>query len=258
MFIISLLFLGSSFQIIDNSCSSLYNLSAKAWGQYEFCGGDDYINLSKGFSSVVDALVGQLPPESIRFQCPVKQILWKDFYNKKDEVVYRPSGMTGIEINSNHHIVPNSLSQSNNIDASNTNDSEVLCRPNQVERDESFSSKPLSDTKHTTTCDIGRGVNYQAFDSRNPHYQPVENMSNSKYTAEKPRVETRLGEDSIDEIIVTCVDGSMYRTKQLIVTASLGYLKENHTHMFIPRLPEHWSKVCSFTVFSNIFFFSQF
>ncbi|KAL1460641.1 hypothetical protein WDU94_012604, partial [Cyamophila willieti] len=76
------------FQIIDNSCSTLYNLSAKAWGQYEFCGGDDYINLTRGFSSVVNAMLEQVPRESIRLSCPVKQIWWDGLYENNGQVGY--------------------------------------------------------------------------------------------------------------------------------------------------------------------------
>jgi Flavin containing amine oxidoreductase. len=147
------------FQIIDNSCTSLYNLSAKAWGQYEFCGGDDYINLTQGFSSVIDTMEKQIPSHLIRYQCPVEQILWRD---SNDQV--------------------NDLCNGDTIDG------------NSIEKD-------------TFTNGIG---------------------------------------EEVEEIIVKCEDGTIYRTKHVVVTASLGYLKENQNRLFVPRLPQHWSQVMLF------------
>ncbi|KAI5748199.1 hypothetical protein M8J77_022970 [Diaphorina citri] len=153
------------FQIIDNSCTSLYNLSAKAWGQYEFCGGDDYINLTQGFSSVIDTMVKQIPSHLIRYQCPVEQILWRD---SNDQV--------------------NDLCNGDTIDG------------NSIEKD-------------TFTNGIG---------------------------------------EEVEEIIVKCEDGTIYRTKHVVVTASLGYLKENQNRLFVPRLPQHWSQAISSMGFSSI------
>ncbi|KAL1460642.1 hypothetical protein WDU94_012605, partial [Cyamophila willieti] len=58
--------------------------------------------------------------------------------------------------------------------------------------------------------------------------------------------------NKLDEILVKCVDGTMYKTKHVIVTSSLGYLKENHTNMFVPRLPPRWSQVISSMGFASI------
>lgn len=65
------------FQEIDNSCTNLNTLSAKHWGKYKFTGGEDYINLLAGYSSVVDALIQDLPNHIIHFNSPIKQILWQ-------------------------------------------------------------------------------------------------------------------------------------------------------------------------------------
>lgn len=65
------------FQEIDNSCSDLNSLSAKHWGKYLFTGGEDYINLLNGYSSVVDALTQDLPDHIIHFNSPIKKVVWK-------------------------------------------------------------------------------------------------------------------------------------------------------------------------------------
>lgn len=64
------------FQLIDNSCSDLHNLSARAWGLFKFCGGNDYINFRNGYSSLIDFLTHYFPADLIRCNTPVKKIEW--------------------------------------------------------------------------------------------------------------------------------------------------------------------------------------
>lgn len=66
------------FQVIDNACTDLWTLSAKYFGKYQFCGGDDYVNLKYGFSKVIEHLVSELPPGILHTNCPVKSIKWKE------------------------------------------------------------------------------------------------------------------------------------------------------------------------------------
>lgn len=40
-----------------------------------------------------------------------------------------------------------------------------------------------------------------------------------------------------NEVVVVCADGSEYRGDHVIVTVSLGYLKEHHRTLFTPQLP---------------------
>lgn len=66
------------FQIIDNSCTILESLSAKAWGEYKFCGGEDYINFKNGYSSLITAIIRQLPEDSVKLNKPVVKVKWKN------------------------------------------------------------------------------------------------------------------------------------------------------------------------------------
>ncbi|KAJ8704829.1 hypothetical protein PYW08_012149 [Mythimna loreyi] len=45
-------------------------------------------------------------------------------------------------------------------------------------------------------------------------------------------------QDPTQDVVVTCKDGSSYRAKNVIVTVSLGVLKERHTTLFSPPLPQ--------------------
>ncbi|CAH0602422.1 unnamed protein product [Chrysodeixis includens] len=45
-------------------------------------------------------------------------------------------------------------------------------------------------------------------------------------------------QDPAEDVVVTCKDGSTYRAKNVIVTVSLGVLKERHSSIFTPSLPK--------------------
>lgn len=57
------------FQVIDNSCLTLDDVSAKSWGKYSYNGEScqAHYNFRTGFSSAVDALVGDIGAERFRF-----------------------------------------------------------------------------------------------------------------------------------------------------------------------------------------------
>lgn len=66
------------FQVIDNSCDNLNELSAKFWGDYK-CDTNDgqtHISFSNGFSSIVDLLATYLPKNSLITSCPIANIDW--------------------------------------------------------------------------------------------------------------------------------------------------------------------------------------
>ncbi|XP_035457490.2 protein anon-37Cs isoform X6 [Spodoptera frugiperda] len=55
-------------------------------------------------------------------------------------------------------------------------------------------------------------------------------------------------QDPTQDVVVTCKDGSSYRARNVIVTVSLGVLKERYTTFFIPALPQ--AKVTSIQTIS--------
>lgn len=68
------------FQIVDNSCENLYQLSAKHWGDYvvENEDGQTHISYKKGIGSVIDTLVSMLPKNRIITNNPVENINWSN------------------------------------------------------------------------------------------------------------------------------------------------------------------------------------
>ncbi|XP_063220587.1 peroxisomal N(1)-acetyl-spermine/spermidine oxidase-like [Bacillus rossius redtenbacheri] len=64
------------FYVIDNSCSQLDGLSAKAFGTYQFSGGQDYVNFRRGYSSLVQSLADELPAGRLLLGTPVASVLW--------------------------------------------------------------------------------------------------------------------------------------------------------------------------------------
>lgn len=64
------------FQIIDNSCLTLDQLSAKYWGKYSFNGEScqAHYNFKKGFATVIDCLISELDNNSIHYNKNVVEI----------------------------------------------------------------------------------------------------------------------------------------------------------------------------------------
>nr|CAD7574731.1 unnamed protein product [Timema californicum] len=132
----------SRFHVIDNSCTRLDQLSAKAFGNYCFTGGKDYMNFKHGYSSLVQSLVDDLPSGMLRLNCPVEMVDWQGVSIGDGELKSLSKQMSGA-------------------------DSQLDVHP----------------------------------------------------------------------VSVTCCDGSRFVARHVIVTCSLGYLKENHRTMFRPNLP---------------------
>ncbi|KRT82898.1 hypothetical protein AMK59_3209, partial [Oryctes borbonicus] len=64
------------FQVIDNSCHRLKEVSAKDWGKYSFIGTDrqKHMNLRNGYKSLVDILLKSIPEQSSLLETPVLKI----------------------------------------------------------------------------------------------------------------------------------------------------------------------------------------
>lgn len=269
------------FQIIDNSCDSLYELSAKAWGQYDFCGGDDYINLTQGFSSVVDAMLKQIPVESVRYQCPVKQILWNNLSVVNDQVVYSEENLEDkldkLSTNVSEIFLQNmfhknspvlkkiSLKQNGENESDGSKNCELPSRNLDITEMDPFCkthSKPNEPhdniieshasiieshdsiiKSHNSVIESHASLPNGATDpsNRNNCHSQDKNCQLLAHNSDQIQLES-ITKDLYD-VIVKCVDGTCYRAKHVLVTTSLGYLKENQNHMFVPRLPKHWSQV---------------
>lgn len=64
------------FEVIDNSCYSLDELSFKSYQEFEECPGVWNINLRHGFSSVINSLLEHIPEANVRYNKGVKRIFW--------------------------------------------------------------------------------------------------------------------------------------------------------------------------------------
>ncbi|KAK0084928.1 hypothetical protein PV325_006130 [Microctonus aethiopoides] len=66
------------FLLIDNSCSSLDNLSAKYWGKFQFVGGSEHLIFKNGYNSAVELIAESLNRKNIRLNSSVKTIQWQN------------------------------------------------------------------------------------------------------------------------------------------------------------------------------------
>lgn len=64
------------FQVIDNSCLSLDDVSAKSWGKYSYNGEScqAHYNFRRGFSSAAEALVAEIGAHRFRFGTDVREV----------------------------------------------------------------------------------------------------------------------------------------------------------------------------------------
>ncbi|XP_055705858.1 spermine oxidase isoform X2 [Phlebotomus papatasi] len=64
------------FQVIDNACLKLSEVSARDWGQYSFNGENcqTHINFKNGFGKLINSLVSRIPSNSMEFNCEVIKI----------------------------------------------------------------------------------------------------------------------------------------------------------------------------------------
>ncbi|GLH03199.1 Protein anon-37Cs [Gryllus bimaculatus] len=165
------------FQVIDNSCTVLDKLSARAWGKYNFCGGTDYVNFKGGYSSLIRSIVETLPHGVLKLQCPVKRISWK-----------------------------------------NVSDN---------------SSKKESEEKIKSKNDL----NGEECEKSNLNSDCIKDNSDRNI-----HLKSKNDQDKTECLVkIDCEDGTSVYADHVIITCSLGYLKENYKKMFSPELPD---KIC--------------
>ncbi|XP_021918923.1 spermine oxidase-like isoform X2 [Zootermopsis nevadensis] len=161
------------FQVIDNSCTILDKLSAKAWGNYLFSGGNDYVNFKKGYSSLIRAIVEELPTGTLFLNSPVTKVKWQ----------------------------------------------------------QNVSLQVPDDTVLEEACKKLRG-----HDVKNPFGTDMyrDTVPRSSHNGIDSKVMKNIGKSPVT---VLCNSGAMYTAGHVIVTCSLGCLKDSCKTMFEPELP---------------------
>ena len=235
------------FQVIDNSCTVLDKLSAKAWGNYSFSGGTNYINFKNGYSSLVRNMVEELPAGTLCLNSPVVRVKWQQSISMEvksctdlDRACKKQSAgvVTGgtlcgdAEHKANH----------NGVDAvyvastmcgyaehkTNHNGVHTVCVAGTVCGDaENKANHNGADTVHMTGTFRGDTEHHAC-------YNGVD--SEVVGSVEKPPV------------LVSCSTGAMYAARHVIVTCSLGCLKACCNTMFQPALPQRMIQVSDSSV----------
>ncbi|XP_043269279.1 spermine oxidase isoform X2 [Venturia canescens] len=65
------------FLMIDNSCSTLDDLSTKYWGKFRFVGGPEHLVFEKGYCSLTNLLAERLDRRNLRLNSAVENIEWQ-------------------------------------------------------------------------------------------------------------------------------------------------------------------------------------
>lgn len=169
----NLTYINFRFQVIDNSCTILDKLSAKSWGNYLFSGGNDYVNFKKGYSSLIRAIVEELPTGTLFLNSPVTKVKWQQNISLQVQ------------------------------------DDTVL--------DEACKKLSGDYMTNTFSGDVHRDT-----------------VTQSRHNSVDSKVLENVGKPPV---MVSCSNGAVYTAGHIIVTCSLGYLKDNCKTMFEPELP---------------------
>ncbi|XP_053201241.1 spermine oxidase-like [Panonychus citri] len=96
------------FESIDNSCSSLDQLSAMSYANYHECDGVPLNNFKSGYSSFINSLVEDIPQVLIKTSCPISQIIYpsKSSNNCNQVTLILEDGSI---VNPNHVIITNPI-----------------------------------------------------------------------------------------------------------------------------------------------------
>ncbi|KAK4290332.1 hypothetical protein Pmani_032145 [Petrolisthes manimaculis] len=104
-------------QRIDNACDSLHLLSAKCWGLYELCEGNNNMNPNAGFMSIMETLLAEATTE-VKLYSEVSCIDYAHQVQKTEDGYVRQDGTTfpvlikcrdGSEYEAQHVIVTSSI-----------------------------------------------------------------------------------------------------------------------------------------------------
>lgn len=60
----------------DCGCKSVFSLSARGWGQFQECKGQEDVTLCSGYQALLDLLLQDIPDSSLRTNSPVQCIYW--------------------------------------------------------------------------------------------------------------------------------------------------------------------------------------
>ncbi|CAG2105878.1 unnamed protein product [Medioppia subpectinata] len=62
------------FEVIDNSCNDLNDISLLSYTQYSECHGIDLINFKDGYQTIIDSMINDIPRDVIRLKTAIKRI----------------------------------------------------------------------------------------------------------------------------------------------------------------------------------------
>lgn len=96
-----------NYQLVDNACHRLDELSVEAWNQYQECPGN-YCQLVKGgFISIINHLLKSIPAQILKCNQPVEKVIWERNNAEGPGVVLKTAN--GNEYLCNHVIVTCSM-----------------------------------------------------------------------------------------------------------------------------------------------------
>jgi hypothetical protein len=208
------------FQVIDNCCTVLDKLSARAWGNYSFCGGTDYVNFKNGYGSLVRHMVQELPAGTLWLNSPVVTVKWQQSVSSQTESCADLD--TACE----------KLSAVDVTGGTVRGHRECQARRNGV------------DTVNVMGTVCGDAERHACHNGVDAVCVTGTAHGHTERQAHRNGVDTEmLGSAGKRAVLVSCSTGATYAAGHVIVTCSLGCLKACSSTMFEPALPHHMVQV---------------
>ena len=231
------------FQVIDNSCTVLDKLSAKAWGNYSFSGGTDYINFKNGYSSLVRNMVEELPAGTLCLNSPVVTVKWQQSVSLQVEsctdldtgVVTGGTVRGDAECQANH----------NGVDT-------VHVKGAVFEDAEHYAHHNGVDTVHMKCAVCEDAEHHAQHNGVDTVHTKGAVCEDAKHHALHNGVDSEVvGSAGKPPVLVSCSTGATYAAGHVIVTCSLGCLKACCNTMFEPALPHSMIQVSDSNVWER-------
>ena len=219
-------------------CDSMDEIDLLELGSYtELQGGN--IILPSGYSSILEPVSRQIPPDNICKRRAVATVNWHYSDESMSASITSPGGDSGIDL------LANGDPGNDSDDSDRTVTGEQPRRPSEASSRGASSEKEFQPSNSKTEGDDGGDSEYSGVNGETAEPSSSE-VGESSGTSFPHQCQGTSGESSQSRSIeippnveVVCEDGTRYYADHVICTVPLGVLKEKGASMFSPPLPQY-------------------
>ncbi|PSN57820.1 hypothetical protein C0J52_04398 [Blattella germanica] len=221
-------------------CNSMDDIDLLELGSYtELQGGN--IILPSGYSSILEPVSRQIPPDNICKRRAVATINWHYANDSLSASITSPGEDSGIDLLANGDAGNDSDDSDRTVTGEQPRrSSQASSRGASSEKEFQSSNQKTDDSSNLKQCDDSGGESSGMNNLENCESEVGEDsgMSHQHETGSGESSQSR-SVDLTPNVEVICEDGSRYYAEHLICTIPLGVLKEKASTMFSPPLPQY-------------------